>query len=229
MRVSVDKQQQEITKLEGRVDKTLQGLHKKAKSQMRPSEVNRLTDEARKLINNIQADVVTELDSIVNDYLMNQCQKILSEYTKTVMSVVEEDILFIDDVNHQVSQFVLSDLPDARLLVDDFIFEDEVVIGQRQVKNESKKWYNPITWFDPKYYIEDITEMQDFVDGIELVNEFIEETTESVTQTTQMAKDSMNIQAEALKQIFIDKIDELERLIQQKVNELQEMVKHSYC
>ena len=42
-----------------------------------------------------------------------------------------------------------------------------------------------------------------------------------------MAKDSMNIQAEALKQMFIDKIDELEHLIQQKVNELQEMVKHS--
>ena len=42
-----------------------------------------------------------------------------------------------------------------------------------------------------------------------------------------MAKESMNIQAEALKQMFIDKIDELERLIQQKVNELQEMMTHS--
>ena len=225
--LSVDVQEHEITKLESKIDATLRHLLKKASPKMRMNEVQRLTSEASKLTNNVQADVVTELDSIVNEYLMNQAQNLLSEYTKTVMNVFEEDILFIDDVNLQMSQFVLGDLPDARSLIEDFIFEDEVVIGQRQVRNESKKWYKPFTWFKPKYYKENITEIQEFVDGIELVETFIEETLTSVTQTTNMAKENMMIQAEALKEMFINKIDELERLIQQKVNELQEMMTHS--
>lgn len=227
MRISVDKTKQEITKLERRVDKTLQGLYKKAKFGMSESEVHRLTNEAEKLTNNIQADVVAELNSIVNNYLIHQGQQLLSEYTETVMSVFEEDILLVDEVDRQALQFVLSDLPDAYLLVDNFMFEAEGVIRHRRIRNESKKWYNPFTWFQPKYYFEDITGREEFYDGVKLVDEFIDVTIQSVHQTTQMAKKSMDIQAKALKQMFIDKIDELEHLIQQKANELQEMVKHS--
>lgn len=225
--LSIDDQKNEISKLERNVDVTLKELLKKSNSKMRMSEVSCLINEAIKLTNNVQADVITELDCIVNDYLMNQAQTLLSEYTNMVMGVFEDDILSVDDVNLQMSQFVLSDLPDAHSLVNDFIFEEEVVVGERQVKNESRKWYNPFSWFEPKYYTEDITELQEFVDGEKLVRSFVLGIMRSVTMTTQMAQENMTIQAEALKQTFIDKIDDLDYLIQQKINELEEMTMQS--
>ena len=47
-------------------------------------------------------------------------------------------------------------------IISDSIEKEEVVVGQKEKRNPNKKWYNPFTWFEPSYYMEDITEDREY-------------------------------------------------------------------
>lgn len=177
-------------------------------------------DNLRIIIPNITADFTSSVEKTLDDVLRSQAEKCVNSYKKYV-----EDL--IGSVGYELPPAaILGDV--AAISVDEALgsythTEDVMETVHRIEKNEDKHWWNPFTWFDPKYYEwdEDVkVGEENYVNFSKYIEESLYPEIEKFERVTRdVATSTAQDREFELKKSFLEKFSVLNDAIKAKINE----------
>ena len=189
---------------------------------MSPLEVEQFLTKLKREIDNLQSYVKTELESIVQETIVSNANSIHQEYLEYIKTLVESNALEATTFKSNATINILSnDTPSASELINKFKFTESVKTGEEWVENTSKKWYKPWTWFQEKGSYRSIYEDKDFVDSSKVYAAFVTPIKMNFDENLANAKLTADAEAEKFKKFFMNEIDNLNRVLRNKVLELQ--------
>ncbi|UVI31962.1 dynamin family protein [Paenibacillus spongiae] len=209
-----------IRKIRSRIDSMLQG---KASEKMTIVEMEQDMSKLIRKIDNLQSDVITELEKLVNEGLRSEAEQLLVEYSGYIQGLMQDKAVKLGKLEVGSEMFLLGEMPDASELIERHKRTEQEKVGEKWVENEGKRWYKPWTWPQKKGYYREIFEDREYVDGSKVFEEFLKPVRGSFYENIQKANDHMQVESERLKAFFLKELDKLESVIRQKVKELKEL------
>lgn len=208
-------------------DQQLQSISDKFRNQrVSKHEADIILYKAKKEIDVLQDDAVTDLEKIITQSLRSNAEQYIKEYRQYVKNIMDFQESKIQIANWDKA--ITADVPDIEELINEYTVEEEEWVGTKTVKNENKKWYKPWTWLDDKYYEQDVYETREYVDMTEIRDEFFVPVRFSLTENFNSAKDFAENEQKRLKRYFIQEIDRLEELMKKRVQEIKMLSGRSF-
>lgn len=179
-------------------------------------------------VNDLQSDVRTDLEAVIDEAVTENAQVILEEYQAHIHSLIEDQALSVDDFSFNATLNLLtSDIPDANGLINRYKRTESVrvKIGEKWVENTNKHWYNPLTWFDESGYNEDQyeTRQNEYINGSKVIAEYFGPIKRNFNDNLESAKQAALGESEKFKAFFFEELDKLDMVLQQKVNEMKKL------
>lgn len=186
---------------------------------MKKGEADVLLYKLKKDVLMLQDDAVTDIEKIIAQSLRKTATSYLHEYQKYVKGLIELDNVEIPINNWDKA--ISNEGLDIENLLNKFSYTEREVVDTRRVKNESKRWYNPFTWFQSSYYEEDVYDDVEYVEMSKIRDSFLEPVTNSLLENFENAQDFMRTELERLQEFFIQEIERLDELMQVRVQEIK--------
>lgn len=178
-------------------------------------------EEFERFTNDLQAEVQVDLEDLINNSVRKSAEDLLSQYKEKLAGLTEE--LSVDSLTLNPFEMMEGDMSSIKYkdIISDSIEKEEVVVGQKEKRNPNKKWYNPFTWFEPSYYMEDITEDREYVNKEKLAQKFFAPIQESLYKNSESAQNYAKESTKEIREYFSKKFDELDELLQEKLDDLK--------
>ncbi len=158
---------------------------------------------------------------MINNSVRKSAEDLLNQYKEKLAGLTEE--LSVDGLALNPFEMMEGDMSSIKYkdIISDSIEKEEVVVGQKEERNTNKRWFKPWTWFEPKYYIEDETEEREYVNKEKLAQKFFAPIQESLYKNSESAQNYAKESTKEIKEYFSKKFDELDELLQEKLNDLK--------
>lgn len=186
-----------------------------------PGEMKSILEKMKAKIPDLQRDLQTDLEKMVQDSLVQSAQRIMDTYRAQVNLLLQEQEaeLSVSDFNVK-AQILTVNLPNINNLVERYTetkWRAEQV-GEKYVSDST--WYKPWTWFDS--HKEPIFEDRSYtvVSYNRAVGEYLTPLRENMVGNISRIGGETLKQAENFKVQFIGELDRLDKLIQKKAKEL---------
>lgn len=168
----------------------------------------------------IQTKVKVDLENIINIQIKKDAENILKKYKERLKNLTKE--LEIDNsLNIDIFSIVegdLSDLNNSEQLIDSLsVVKKQVKVGEKEVSDS--KWYNPFSWFSSHW--EDVYETKNYYKLEELSFKFFAPFQKKLKENGENAITFANMQSLYIKDKFKNEFDKLDKLIEDKMNELE--------
>lgn len=204
----------------GKLTRKYQGQEKIEKSQAE-NHLNVFKNEMEKL----QKEFESGLNMAIKSSVIDQGERLINEY-ESYLRALQND-LRIEGFNFSKVRTIQKIKMDD---VDDLIGKyekTEDIYEERQVRNENKRWYNPFTWFEPKYYTvnEKVGEKQ-YINISELVKEYMAKLTAEAEKNIENAKQKSEEDINRLKLYFKSELNKLDKVMENIIEELDRNTKN---
>lgn len=216
--LSFDAKNSRIKDLRKKIELTLKG---KSSEKMTVNEVEAAMSKLIRSIHNLQSDVTTELEKLVNEELRNDAERLLGEYTSYIQSLLLDNDLSVGRYSGKSRKFVLGDLPDGDDLIQAYKKTEKEKVGEEWVKNENKKFYKPWTWFQKSGEYKPIYEDREYVNGELVFDEYLKPVRGEFYENLEYAEQQLKEESRKLKAFFLEELNKLEQVIKKKVVELK--------
>lgn len=175
-----------------------------------------------KFAENLQAEVQVKLESVVTTHVEQNATALLEEYKQKVVELSND----IDIKGVQINPFELiggemGNISNSNDLVKGLAKSERVKVDEVWVENSSKKWYKPWTWLQESGHYKDVYEDREYVDGSELARKFFAPIQKQLFTNSDAAVDYAKSQAKAVKNAFSKKFDDLDKVLNDKLSELE--------
>lgn len=190
------------------------------KKELSEIEAQNVCKEFGKFADNLQADVMVQLENLIDNNVTKSAEALLETYKNKLAELVSDvnvGSIAIDPFELMMGELSLS----STNIIASATKSKEVKVGERTVKNTDKKWWKPWTWFDDKYYTEDIMENRNYVDGTILAQKFFAPIEANLFKNKDEAIKYAKEQTALIKKNFSTKFDELDKVLEAKLNELR--------
>ena len=149
--------------------------------------------------------------------------ELLEVYKKKLAELVNE--VSIGDIEIDPFKMMLGELPtNTSRMIEDSSKIEQIKVGEKWEVNTSRKWYKPWTWSQEKGRFMDIIVDVEYIDGMNLAHKFFAPIQETLFENKEKAVIYAKDQAERIKNNFSRKFDELDKVLQNKLQELKECV-----
>ncbi|MDU2239225.1 MAG: dynamin family protein [Paenibacillus sp.] len=222
--LSFDAKNSRIKDLRKKIELTLKG---KSSEKMTVNEVEAAISKLIRSIHNLQSDVTTELEKLVNEELRNDAERLLGEYTSYIQSLLQDNDLSVGRYSGESRKFVLGDLPDGDDLIQAYKKTEKEKVGEEWVKNENKKFYKPWTWFQKSGEYKPIYEDREYVNGEMVFDEYLKPVRGEFYENLDYAEQQLKEESKKLKAFFLAELNKLEQVIKKKVVELKTLTRDS--
>lgn len=172
----------------------------------------------------LQAEVQVKLENAVTSHMQKSAEALLAQYREKIASLSQD--IAVGDI--AVNPFEILDgeigtSSNVNALVAGLTKTESVLVKEGHwVANSSKKWYKPWTWFQESgHYTDDIYEDREYVDGSELAKKFFAPVQKQLFENNRNAVEYAKKQVVEIKNIFNAKFDELDRILNDKLNEMK--------
>lgn len=182
-------------------------------------EVERLERYAKKL----EPDFQTELDELVRENLVKTSNALLDEYKKKLASLASEiDSGTLSSISIDPLKLMSGSVPAAdEFSIKNLVQSKDVADGKEWVKNTSKKWYKPWTWFQESGYYKTKYKTVKYVSANDLAQEFFTPINESVIENGEYALKYACKQSNRIAASFNNEFKRLDGVLKQKLSELE--------
>lgn len=189
---------------------------------MTVSEAELWCEDFEKRAKEADAEVQVKLGNLIENQVKKSAETMLIEYQNRLADLTEE--INIGKVSIQPFELMAGevDLSNAAVMVSNLTKSEEVKVGEEWVENTNKKWYKPWTWFQERGHYRDIIETQNYVDGEALSQKLLLPVQKNMFANQQSAVQYAKEQTNTIKREFSKKFDELDRVLQQKLNDLKD-------
>lgn len=205
-----------IKKAQEKITKQL----KNPKKKMSVDEAESLCAQLAKFADNLQAEVQVELENLIENTVQKNADDLLKQYKKKLADLVDE--INVGNVELDPFEIMKGEIPtNTSSIISGSTKKEKVKTGEEWIPNYEKKWYKPWTWFQESGHYRDITEDREYVDGKQLVEKFFAPIQEQLYENSSSAQDYAKKEAKRLKAAFAKKFDELDKLLNTKLEELK--------
>ena len=186
-------------------------------------EVDHVVKKLERFARELESEFQTELDQSIKENIYNTSFALLKEYKKKLSSLTEELELSsfagikIDPLKLMGGSIVSADEFSIKRLIQSEKVED----GEEWVKNTSKKWYKPWTWFQEKGYWRTKYKTVEFVKADELTQAFLSPMEQSLRENGDSACVHALKQANRVAGIFNKEFKRLDDVLKCKLEELK--------
>ncbi|PGR04079.1 dynamin family protein [Priestia megaterium] len=177
--------------------------------------------KCRKRVEELQSDVFTDLEKMVENFMISNAEKLINEYKSYVVEIV--DTTGIESFKFDSVKFLTSSLPDADDVISKHAYFKTEVVGTKKIKNENKRWYKPWTWKQDKFFEENIYKDVEYIDVQELRREFIGPIKQSLEDNIDRIIKHLNQEKNSLRELFINQIRVLRKQLLEKVREVKKL------
>lgn len=197
------------------------------KNQMTMLEVTQMMMRLDRKIRDLQSDVKTELENIIEDVINQGGQKIIEDYRKHVHSLIASGDLETSSYSGECSiNFLEEAIPDAQELINQYKYTEKVDTGEREtVKNWSHKWWDILEFFEPRTITKKIFTNVEMVDSNKVYGEYIEPIIAGFFKNLDSARKTAQRETEKFKRFFLKELDALENALQKKVEEDEKLTR----
>lgn len=215
-----------IKNLRTKISRTI--VNEDNRSSMSTLEVQQLMMKLQRNVRDLQSDVKTELESIINDVIVNNAQNIMNEYKKHMHSLITSGDLNTGDYATSSSiSFLEEDMPDAQDIINQYKYQETVDTGDKEwIENTNKKWYKPWTWFQEAGHYKTIYTNVEMVNYGTVYDDFIQPIIANFNDNLEAAKETANQEANDFKIYFIDQLNKLEEVMKKKVVENEKLTRN---
>ena len=169
---------------------------------------------------NLQAEVQVRLEDLILKNVKGNAIELLEVYKKKLSELVNE--VSIGDVEIDPFKMMLGELPtDTSRIIEDSSKIEQIKVGEKWEVNTNRKWYKPWTWSQEKGRYIDIIEDEEYIDGMYLAHQFFAPIQETLFENRAKAVIYAKDQAESIKKNFSRKFEELDKVLQNKLQELK--------
>lgn len=214
----------EITKLANNIIKKAQ---EKITKQLKDPQKKMSVDEAEnlcahfaKFVEDLQAEVQVELENLIENTVQKNADDLLKQYKKKLADLVDE--INVGNVELDPFEIMKGEIPtNTSSIISESTKTERVKTGEEWIPNYKKKWYKPWTWPQEKGYYKDIMENREYVDGKLLAEKYFAPIQEQLYENSSSAQEYAKKEAERIKEAFAKKFDELDNLLNMKLEELK--------
>ena len=205
-----------IKKAQEKITKQL----KDPKKKMSIDEAERLCAQFAKFADNLQAEVQVELENLIENTVQKNADDLLKQYKKKLADLVDE--INVGNVELDPFEIMKGEIPtNTSSIISGSTKKEKVKTGEEWIPNNEKKWYKPWTWFQESGHYKDIMEDREYVDGKQLAEKFFAPIQEQLYENSSSAQDYAKKEAKRIKEAFAKKFDELDKLLNTKLEELK--------
>lgn len=190
---------------------------------------NKITEEKAKLIieettkdlESLVLNIKTSAEKISNIEIRSKANEIINELKKYFYDILGE--LRLDNELKSVleSKFEL-EIPSTSSLLREGAYTVQEYAGQRYVRTVStSKWYNPFSWGGTKDIYEDVYEQKTYVNLSQIKEQYLDQQKTAIRQAINSNQQEMIQKIEALKMESLEKLYEVEKNIELKIDELK--------
>lgn len=205
-----------IKKAQEKITKQL----KDPKKKMSVDEAESLCAQFAKFADNLQAEVQVELENLIENTVQKNADDLLKQYKKKLADLVDE--INVGNVELDPFEIMKGEIPtNTSSIISGSTKTEKVKTGEEWIPNYEKKWYKPWTWFQEPGHYRDIMEDREYVDGKQLAEKFFAPIQEQLYENSSSAQDYAKKEAKRIKEAFAKKFDELDNLLNTKLEELK--------
>ena len=205
-----------IKKAQEKITKQL----KDPKKKMSVDEAESLCAQFAKFADNLQAEVQVELENLIENTVQKNADDLLKQYKKKLADLVDE--INVGNVELDPFEIMKGEIPtNTSSIISGSTKTEKVKTGEEWIPNYEKKWYKPWTWFQESGHYRDIMEDREYVDGKQLAEKFFAPIQEQLYENSSSAQDYAKKEAKRIKEAFAKKFDELDNLLNTKLEELK--------
>ena len=205
-----------ITEAQKKITKHLGDTQKKLTRQ----EAEDVCKEFARFADTLQAEVQVRLEDLILNNVQKNATELLEIYKKKLADLVKE--VSIEDVEIDPFKMMLGEIPsNTSSMISSSSKTERVKIGEKWVPNTRKKWYKPWTWSQESGHYEDIMENREYIDGTGLAQKFFAPIEETLYENSAAAVEYAKEQAANIKKDFAGKFEELDKVLQKKLDELK--------
>lgn len=176
-----------------------------------------------KFAEGLQAEVQIKLEDLISNHIQKNAEDLLDQYKRKIIELAQD--INVGKVELNPFEMMQGDITiDTGALIKEMTKSEKVKVGEKWVKNPSKRWYKPWTWLRKGHY-EKIYEDKEYVDGVELAQRFFAPIQEALYENSASAVDYAKEQTRKIKKIFSKKFDELDAVLAAKLKELEACAK----
>ena len=205
-----------IKKAQEKITKQL----KDPKKKMSVDEAENLCAQFAKFVDDLQAEVQVELENLIENTVQKNADDLLKQYKKKLADLVDE--INVGNVELDPFEIMKGEIPtNTSSVISESTKTEKVKTGEEWIPNYKKKWYKPWTWPQEKGYYIDVMEAREYVDGKSLAEKYFAPIQEQLYKNSSSAQDYAKKEAESTKEAFAKKFDELDNLLNKKLEELK--------
>ncbi len=173
-----------------------------------------------KFANSLQAEVQVRLEDLILNNVQKNATELLEIYKNKLADLVKE--VSIEEIDIDPFKMMLGEISsDNSSMISSSSKTERVKTGEKWVANTSKNWYKPWTWFKEKGHYVDIMENREYIDGTTLAQKFFAPIEETLYGNSAAAVEYAKEQAANIKKDFAGKFEELDKVLQKKLDELK--------
>lgn len=188
------------------------------KEKLTVKEAEDACKEFAKVADRVQVEVQVKLENLVENNVQNQAKKLLETYKQKLQELVEE--VKIGDIEIDPFKMMRGEIPNIDTIIHESTKTEHVETGKKWIENTDKKWYKPWTWFQESGWYRPIMEDREYIDQNILANRFFAVIEEALFENSQAAVCYARSQAEVIKDYFKGKFRELDKILKEKLEEL---------
>ena len=211
-----------IRKVRAKISKELNPSNKRGA--MTTLEVQQLMMKLNNTVLHLQSDVKTELESIINDVIVENANSIMKEYAEHIHELIQKGVVQSREYNASDNglgvRFLEMDIPNAQEIINHYKYNERYDTGEEEwIENKNKKWYKPWTWFEESGHYRTIYANREMVDYTTVENEYLTPIIQSFNENLESAQNTAQEEAEQFKKFFLKQLDELQNALKKKVEE----------
>lgn len=220
---------EKIQKLRTKINRIVKNSSQK--SQMTMLEVSQMMGDLDRKIRELQSDVKTELENIIEDVINQGGQEIIEDYRTHVHSLIFNGDLKTNSFSGGGNiDFLEESIPDAQQLIDQYKYTEQVDTGEReQVRNYNHKWWDFLELFEPRTITRKIFTNVEMVDADKVYGEYIDPIIAGFFKNLDNARKTAQKEAEKFKNFFLKELDALEDALKKKVEEDEKLTRDQEC
>lgn len=214
-----------IQKLRTKINKIAMNSNNKQKMTM--LEVTQMMGGLDRKIRELQSDVRTELENIIEDVINQGGQEIIADYKKHMHSLIASGDLKSSNYSAGCNiEFLEETIPNAQEIINQYKYIERVDTGEREVcKNYDHKWWDILELFEPRTITRKIFENREMVDADKVYGEYIEPIIAGFFKNLDNARKTAQEEADKFKVFFMKELDVLEDALKKKVEENEQLTR----
>lgn len=170
----------------------------------------------KKLVENVQSDIMTDIESRIIKNFRKKAQNLLEKYKKYVKGLISVDC----DLFNTNDFINIIDLPEPDELISQCLSIETIKVGEELVDNPCYTWWNPFTWYENQDVYTKVTK----IDSDKLNEIYFAPLLKNFTNNISNIIGCLEKEDKKLKGFFKKEIDKLDKIVLAKAQELNEVI-----